>query len=323
MEAEIKKLSNGQGFFLSDGDRVKHIVEEMLSEINASGPWRTMFKALCGQPRYLDFPNQEQLDSLREFFPNHHEVLDVLAQILDQRWYLKKEPKSFRPILLVGPPGCGKSAFAKALAHSFSEDHCAYLNVAGECTPSLIMGTERSYRNAGSGELLKTMGSRRGGPVLNPVMIIDEVEKASTYKGGAWLEILLPLLEKEDAKQFLDQYFQIPVDASKVNWILLANDISQVSQPLKDRCQIFEISGYSQDQYIQQVIPALYKRWIHRFEEGTLVQELSPEAAGAICMVDPAVSPRSVESHFDRAFSKAIKLTNNLPLVLQPEHFHG
>lgn len=210
------------------------------------------------EDRFTHVPTLEIRDKLRSLktrFPHCNRLIDGVAEALEQNWHLGSDVVSFRPTLLVGPPGVGKTKVArevcKALGLYYQE-----ANVGGT-TESHLFGLSAGWSSAHAGIVTEAVASSR---VLNPCIILDEIDKVHAGKNGDIQGELLGLLERDEARRYFERYLKATVDASHVNWILTANELGSVSGPLRSRCTIYKIPEPTREQ-----IPAIIRSLVADF----------------------------------------------------------
>ena len=167
--------------------------------------------------------------SLVAAYPHAVAVIDtVLGQLVG--W----DHVRLAPIVLVGPPGCGKTSFAQDLLEALGVPHSLYACAAASDTS--LAGNPRRWQT-GEPSLPLSLIIERG--VASPGIILDELEKAATgMQNGRLHDALLGLLEPRSSSAWVDPYAQAPVDLSRVIWIATANTVDGIPAALRDRCRI-------------------------------------------------------------------------------------
>ena len=175
-------------------------------------------------------------------------------------------------ICLVGPPGVGKTTFAESIANAINRNFVK-ISLGGMSDSSELVGHRRTYIGSTPGKIVSSLikcGS------INPVFLLDEVDKLKKDYKGDPASTLLDILDPSQNKRFVDNYIDEEIDLSKVLFILTANDISSIPLALLDRLEIINLSGYSDQEklYIaeQHLIPNILKKHglsksIIKFEE--------------------------------------------------------
>lgn len=153
---------------------------------------------------------------------------------------LKKNVKS--PILcLVGPPGVGKTSFAKQIAEAINTKFIK-ISVGGLTDSAELIGHRRTYIGAKEGKIL---GGIKRSKVKNPLILLDEVDKMVTNYMHDPQSILLDILDDNENREFVDNYAGIPFDLSEVLFILTANDKNKIPPALRDRLEIINMDTYT------------------------------------------------------------------------------
>ena len=183
------------------------------------------------------------LDKARKVLDEDHYGLDkVKERIVDSLAVYKRNPDFKGQIIcLAGPPGVGKTSVVKSLASAMNRK---YVRVAlgGIHDEADIRGHRKTYIGSMPGRIIEAV-IKSG--VMNPIILLDEIDKVgSDYKGDP-SSALLEALDPEQNSTFNDHYIEFPVDLSKVMFITTANDISTVSAPLLDRMEIIELNSYT------------------------------------------------------------------------------
>lgn len=172
-----------------------------------------------------------------------HYGLGKAKMRIEEHMALARQNKNIHaPVLcLIGPPGTGKTTFARELASSTKREFVK-VSVGGLNDSSELIGHRRTYIGAGPGKIME--GIRKCG-VNNPIILIDEVDKlVKDYKGDP-ASVLLEILDQNQNKEFVDNYVQEPFDLSNVLFILTANDESKIPSALYDRLEVIEVSSYT------------------------------------------------------------------------------
>lgn len=146
----------------------------------------------------------------------------------------------FRPIIIESSPGCGKTRFAHRLAE-LSGMQLVYLDCAAMTNTSPILSQDATWSGARHSEIIEALANSRS---ANLIVCLDELDKIRDYGRHSSpnpSQALVGLFEKRSAAQHLDNYLQLAVDLSFINWVVLVNDLSRIPQPLLDRCQVIRL----------------------------------------------------------------------------------
>jgi hypothetical protein len=241
-----------------------------------SSNWAQLRSDLSGIPRVHHWPKREALEDLGRRYPNFQPVVDLLLQETLLAGSRKDPALRLPRILLVGGPSCGKSSFADALADLLVGSDREHLDFGHQIPSFALVGSDSQFRAAKVGRVLRLMAGAVGqGPVKNPMMILDELDKISPHYQYDPLPALLSLLDERESRSYIDEYFTVPVDVSGMIILALANDSRQMPAPLKSRFMEFYVRDYSLEELVDVVVPAVYSKWVSEFWEGSFPDELS------------------------------------------------
>jgi ATP-dependent Lon protease len=142
-----------------------------------------------------------------------------------------------QPMLLLGEPGIGKTHFAKRLAELIATGY-GFVSMSSMTAGWILSGSSSQWKNSKPGKVFETF---LHGQYANPLMLVDEIDKASGDTQYDPLGALYALLERDTARAFIDEFVELPIDASNVFWVATANDAARIPEPILNRMNVYEI----------------------------------------------------------------------------------
>jgi ATP-dependent Lon protease len=220
-----------------DLDRVETALNDLGDGANEAlrATYEKMLK--IGNLRFCVKPNRmPSIDDLVEALPNFSDPLDdVRKQVA---LCLETEDRlELMPILLLGNPGIGKTHFAKQLARLLGTSY-HYVAMSSLTAGWILSGASSQWKNAKPGKVFDALVH---GSYANPVIAVDEIDKATGDSQYDPLGALYALLEHDTAQTFIDEFAEVPINAGHVIWIATANDERAIPEPLLNRMNVYEI----------------------------------------------------------------------------------
>ena len=249
-ENEIEKLKN-KASKLKLNSKLQERFEEEISRLEAmtdSSPEvnvvRNYVEWLLNIPWNKYTTDNDDLDSIMKKLNETHSGLEELKERFIEYVAVRKQTNNIKsPIIcLVGPPGVGKTSFVKALANALNRNFVK-VSVGGINDEAEIVGHRRTYLGANPGRIIQSLKKAKS---MNPVFLIDEIDKMTKDQKGDPASALLDVLDPEQNKFFSDNYIEEEVDLSDIMFITTANDALNIPEPLRDRMEIIELSGYTE-----------------------------------------------------------------------------
>jgi ATP-dependent Lon protease len=240
MPEEVEKEANKQVLRL----------EKMHPDSSESGIVRSYLEWLTDLPWNITSEEHLDLDNAQKILDqDHFELEKIKERILEYLAVKRLKGKSMKgPILcFAGPPGVGKTSLGKSIARSMGREFVR-ISLGGVKDEAEIRGHRRTYVGSMPGRVIQALKQVK---TNNPIILLDEVDKLGGDFKGDPSAALLEVLDPEQNHTFRDHYLNVPFDLSNVMFIATANMLENIPAPLRDRMEIINLSGYSQEEKVQ------------------------------------------------------------------------
>lgn len=235
-----------------------------------------------GAERFVTTPSSAAaLAPLAEECPNFDEVLGDLTRYLGLA-HAGDGGFNVMPILLLGDPGVGKTHFARRLAKAMQTE-CELISMNALSAGFVITGSSASWKGAKCGKVAERLVR---GQYANPVVVLDEVEKASGSSQSDPLAALYQLLEPETSRAFRDEFIDVEIDASQIFWVLTANRTEGIPAPLLNRMAVYDVPAPTPEQ-AAGIAQRIYGALLRELHLGQFAPRLSEAVLDQVAPVSP------------------------------------
>ncbi len=232
---------------------------------------------------------------------DHFGLEKVKDRIIEYLAVLKLKNDLKGPILcLYGPPGVGKTSLGKSVAKALGRKYIR-MSLGGLHDEAEIRGHRKTYVGAMPGKIILNMKKVK---ISNPVFVLDEIDKLSSDFRGDPSSAFLEVLDPEQNSTFLDNYLEVEYDLSKVLFIATANSLDSIQPALRDRMEIIEVTGYTQEEKVEIAKRHLVPK--QRKEHGLKANQITFEKASLVKIIEDYTRESGVRS-LERVIGKVVR----------------
>lgn len=307
-EKEVEELRRKGELKLWSKDVAKHFSKELDKILRINQAAAEYPIALNYAETMVDLPWNEftqdnfDLKRAKKILDSDHFGLDkVKERIIEYLAVLKLKNDLKGPILcLYGPPGVGKTSLGKSVAKALGRKYVR-MSLGGLHDEAEIRGHRKTYVGAMPGKIIQNMKKVK---ISNPVFVLDEIDKLSSDFRGDPSSAFLEVLDPEQNNAFLDNYLEVEYDLSKVLFIATANSLESIQPALRDRMEIIQVTGYTQEEKVEIAKRHLVPK--QRKEHGLKAKDISFEKAALVKIITDYTRESGVRN-LERAIGKVIR----------------
>ncbi|MCR5188027.1 MAG: AAA family ATPase [Treponema sp.] len=329
---KIKLLSNNGKIPAWYGKKASYIIDpknikNSSFDSDISDRISEIINKLSGKAKYiiLDEEKINKIHNLSEVYPNMKEVIDYIEICAKTSEYKESKQFSFKPIVLVGSPGCGKTSFVRELTKIILGKTAMKIDLGNSVSALTLSGSASNYSHSKHGLIIESMFAENENdrPLKNPIIHFDELDKINMEEADSIGKVFYGILEKNTAKNFFDNFLATNVDASGINYIFTANSLENIPAPIISRLKVFKIRDYTKEELKTDVLDSFYNNWLinNEMDASHLPKKLSNYIKEMILEIS-GNDTRSIEDAINLVFNQTItedKESNAKIALFSPE----